>query len=84
MSQQVRTSGRDAGATSLEKYCRQQPDTVREYADHLENDGREELAGYLRYRLALANDQLPDSDDAEAAGLPMPEELTPLTEVGQP
>ena len=61
-------------------YFRKCPETVREKADELEDDGYEATAGYTRYHLALALGERPDREDAEVAGLPMPEELSPKTE----
>jgi arginine utilization protein RocB len=60
----------------MKAYFQNNPDRVEAKAAELEADGREELAAYIRYRLALALGGHPDPEDAETAGLPMPEELT--------
>ena len=60
----------------MKAYFRNNSDFVEEKAAEIEADGREKLAGYVRYRLALALGERPDPDDAEVAGLPMPDEVT--------
>ena len=60
----------------MKAYFQNNPDRVEARAAELKADGREELAAYIRYRLALALGEHPDPEDAETAGLPMPEELT--------
>lgn len=58
-------------------YFRDNPEIVTAKADKMEDHGFKSAAGYTRYHLALAQGEQPDPIDAEAAGLPMPEELTP-------
>jgi len=70
------TTGDYDEAEGMKAYFQNNPDRVEAKAAELEADGREELAAYIRYRLALALGEHPDPEDAETAGLPMPEELT--------
>ena len=70
------TALENSGVEGMKAYFQNNPDRVEAKAAELEADGREELAAYIRYRLALALGEHPDPEDAEIAGLPMPEELT--------
>jgi arginine utilization protein RocB len=70
------TALENSDVEGMKAYFQSNPDRVEAKAAELEADGREELAAYIRYRLALVLGEHPDPEDAETAGLPMPEELT--------
>lgn len=70
----------DDNVEGMLAYLREHPETVKEKAAELEANGHEATAGYTRYHLAVALGETPDREDADAAGLPMPEELAPEPE----
>jgi hypothetical protein len=76
----MRTTDEADDAEGMKVYFKNNADTIREKAAELEADGREELAAYIRYRLALALGERPDPEDADTAGLPMPREVAPQLE----
>jgi hypothetical protein len=71
----VRNGGPSDEVQGLHSYLRQNPETVREKAAMLEANGYEEVAGYTRYHLSLALGKRPDPEDADAAGIQMPEDI---------